>query len=201
MNILKFLSAAILFGALTFTACKSEPKVEAAANETTPTAQSTNAQEPQNLADPNAATQATSTTTNVNGQNVTVNTATPTTSVAGTPAGTAAATPTGPTTTITYEETTYDFGKTIDGSKVKYSYKFKNTGKEPLIISDAKGSCGCTVPVWPKDPIGPGKTGEIKVEFDSKGKLGPQTKKVTVVANTQPAQTFLTIKGEVTPAK
>jgi len=80
---------------------------------------------------------------------------------------------------------------------VKHIYKFKNTGTEPLIISNAKGSCGCTVPTWPKEPVPPGGTGELKVEFNSKGKPGPQSKRVTVTANTTPTETFLEISGEV----
>ncbi|MBK8700000.1 MAG: DUF1573 domain-containing protein [Saprospiraceae bacterium] len=109
--------------------------------------------------------------------------------------------PTGPITTIEFSETTYDYGTVKDGEKVRHSYKFKNTGKQPLIISDAKGSCGCTVPDWPREPIAPGKSGEIKVEFDSKNKGteegSNQSKRVTITANTDPVQTYLTIKGIV----
>ena len=71
------------------------------------------------------------------------------------------------------------------------------TGDQPLMITNAKGSCGCTVPEWPKEPIMPGETGVIKVEFNSKGKKGVQSKRVTITANTEPVQTFLTIKGEI----
>lgn len=113
----------------------------------------------------------------------------------------APAAPTGPTTTIEYESLIHDFGEIKEGDMVKYSFKFKNTGSEPLVISDAKGSCGCTVPDWPREPIAPGASGEIKVEFDSKGKGtedgSKQTKRVTVTGNTNPAQTFLTISGVV----
>lgn len=105
--------------------------------------------------------------------------------------------PTGPTTSIAFEHTDFDFGTIDDGEKVRHTYKFKNTGNEPLIISSAKGSCGCTVPKWSSDPIPPGGSGEIDVEFDSKGKPGKQTKRVTVTANTVPAQTFLNITGTV----
>lgn len=105
--------------------------------------------------------------------------------------------PSGPTTSIAFEEIDFDFGTVDDGEKVRHTYKFKNTGNEPLIISSAKGSCGCTVPKWPSDPIAPGQTGVIDVEFDSKGKPGKQTKRVTVTANTVPAQTFLNITGTV----
>lgn len=107
------------------------------------------------------------------------------------------ATPTGPTTTLSFAESTFDFGEVEEGEKVSHVYKFTNTGNEPLVISNAKGSCGCTVPKWPKTPIAPGEAGEILVEFNSKGKPGKQTKRVTVTANTDPAQTFLTITGQV----
>ena len=116
-----------------------------------------------------------------------------------TPEGTPA--PTGPTTSVEYTDMVYDFGEVTEGEHVKYAFKFKNTGSEPLIISDAKGSCGCTVPDWPREPVAPGATSEIKVEFDSKGKGSDdgqkQTKKVTVTANTNPPQTYLTITGVV----
>jgi hypothetical protein len=107
------------------------------------------------------------------------------------------AAPTGPTTVMVFEHTDFDFGSVKEGEHVKHSYKFKNTGSEPLIISTAKGSCGCTVPKWPSEPIAPGASGVIDVEFDSKGKPGKQTKRVTVTANTVPAQSFLNITGNV----
>ena len=105
--------------------------------------------------------------------------------------------PSGPTTSIAFEESDFDFGTVEEGEHVKHTYKFKNTGNEPLIIASAKGSCGCTVPKFSSDPVAPGQTGVIDVEFDSKGKPGKQTKRVTVTANTVPAQTFLNITGMV----
>lgn len=127
-------------------------------------------------------------------------TATPTTPPATTTATTPPV-PVGPLTSIDFEEDTYDFGEVMEGEKVVHVYKFKNTGKEPLVISNAKGSCGCTVPEWPREPIPVGGSGEIRVQFDSKGKGkvggGPQAKKVTITANTDPANTFLNIKGIV----
>lgn len=107
------------------------------------------------------------------------------------------AAPSGPTTSVTFAETSFDFGDVQDGEKVSHVYEFTNTGNEPLVISNAKGSCGCTVPKWPKNPIPPGEKGEIQVEFNSKGKTGKQTKRVTITANTDPTQTFLTITGNV----
>lgn len=127
--------------------------------------------------------------------------AAPATPAATTPAAPAApAVPAGPTTTLSFEETEFDFGTVTSGEKVEHVYKFTNTGGEPLIISDAKGSCGCTVPEWPKEPIAPGASSEIVVRFDSSNKSGNQSKRVTLTANTNPAQSFLTIKGQVNKA-
>jgi hypothetical protein len=81
---------------------------------------------------------------------------------------------------ITFEKYEHNFGKVKEGEKVSHVFKFTNTGANDLIISDARGSCGCTVPQWPKEPIKPGATGEIKVEYDSKGKSGVQKKTTTV---------------------
>lgn len=100
-------------------------------------------------------------------------------------------------TTIAFEKTVHDFGNLKSGASVSYTFKFKNTGNKPLIISNAKGSCGCTVPKWPKDPIAPGKEGEIQVTFNSRGKKGQQHKSVTLTANTNPANTRLYIKADV----
>ena len=106
----------------------------------------------------------------------------------------------GPLTEIKFEEYKHDFGVMDEGDAVTHYFKFTNTGSEPLILENCKGSCGCTVPQCPKVPIAPGATGEIEVKFNSKGKKNQQTKKVTVTANTDPAQTILTIMANVTPA-
>lgn len=103
----------------------------------------------------------------------------------------------GPATTISFDEPVYDFGTRKTGEFVEHVYKFKNTGSEPLVITNAKGSCGCTVPQWPKEPIPAGGEGEIKVKFDGKGKTGPQSKNVSITANTNPSTTILTIKGNL----
>jgi hypothetical protein len=100
-------------------------------------------------------------------------------------------------TTMSFEKEMHDFGSVKEGEKVTHVFKFKNTGDKPLIISDAKGSCGCTVPSYPVEPIAPGKSGEIKVSFDSANKKGSETKYVTINANTIPAETRLTIKANV----
>ena len=96
-----------------------------------------------------------------------------------------------------FEEIVHDFGKVVQGEAVSYSFKFTNTGKSDLIISDVSTSCGCTVPIYPKNPIRPSQEGVIKVSFNSMGKHGFQEKNVVVVANTQPNTYVLKIKAEV----
>lgn len=104
------------------------------------------------------------------------------------------------TTTIKFDEYSHDFGTINEGDSPEHIFSFTNTGDNPLILEKCKGSCGCTVPNCPKNPIAPGEKGEIKVVFNSKGKKNSQTKKVTVTGNTDPGQTILTIKAQVTPA-
>lgn len=98
---------------------------------------------------------------------------------------------------FTFEKEAHDFGTIVQGEKVAYSFKFKNTGEGDLIITSAKGSCGCTVPEWPKEPVAPGAEGVIDVVFNSDGKSGQQNKKVTIVANTVPNTKVLAINGTV----
>ncbi|MBL4654055.1 MAG: DUF1573 domain-containing protein [Flavobacteriales bacterium] len=96
-----------------------------------------------------------------------------------------------------FEKDLFDFGKISQGEKVSFSYTFKNTGDADLVITSAQGSCGCTVPTWPKEPIKAGETGTIDVVFDSNGKSGKQHKKVTIVANTTPATNVVALTGSV----
>ena len=107
----------------------------------------------------------------------------------------------GRTTIMSFNEDLHDFGKVDIETENKHSFVFKNNGKEPLQISNAKGSCGCTVPEWPKDAIMPGQNGEIVVIYrPNKGQAGSQQNKtVTVTANTEPANTILNIKASVNP--
>jgi hypothetical protein len=77
-------------------------------------------------------------------------------------------------------------------------FKFKNTGNIPLVISDARADCGCTVPTWTKDPVMPGQEGEIEVKYNSAGRGGQTVSKtVTVLANTEPMENRITIKAKV----
>ena len=97
-----------------------------------------------------------------------------------------------------FENTTLEFGKIAQGEKVSHSFRFKNVGTTDLIISKVEGSCGCTVlKGWPKHPVRPGDMGKIDVVFDSNGKKGFQNKTISVVANTYPSTTVLTLNGEV----
>jgi hypothetical protein len=100
-------------------------------------------------------------------------------------------------TAMSFAQSTHDFGVITEGEVKEYSFQFKNTGNAPLHIEHAKGSCGCTVPQWPKDPVAPGATGQIVVKFNSANKVGKNSKKVTIVANTEPISTVLTITAEV----
>lgn len=99
---------------------------------------------------------------------------------------------------IVFADPVHNFGKVKAGTDVKHTFTFTNKGKAPLVITNAYGSCGCTVADFPKNPIASGKSGEISVVFDTKGKQGQEIKYVSVVSNANPAITELTLKGEVT---
>ena len=96
-----------------------------------------------------------------------------------------------------FTEEVVDFGDISQGESVKKRFEFKNVGNSDLIISNASGSCGCTVPSWPRQPIRPGQKGVIDVEFNSEGKSGRQHKTVTLIANTVPNKKTLALKGNV----
>lgn len=99
---------------------------------------------------------------------------------------------------------THDFGTIPEGPAVTYEFKFKNAGKEPLIIQNVTASCGCTTPSFSKDPVMPGKTGSITVQYNTQGRPTPFTKTVFIQSNAQtPAgkdRYEIYIKGNVTPA-
>ena len=97
---------------------------------------------------------------------------------------------------IKFEEDIYDFGTIPYAGNGVHDFKFTNAGKEPLIISKAQGSCGCTVPKWPKEPIMAGQSNIINVSYDTK-RQGPFTKTVTITSNAKTASKTITIKGVV----
>lgn len=104
---------------------------------------------------------------------------------------------TNPPTKVQIIDTVYNFGQVKEGELVEYSYRFKNIGDKPLVVSSAKASCGCTVPEKPEKPIAPGEIGTIKVKFDSKGRPGQAEKIITVLSNADPAFPPLILQGEV----
>jgi hypothetical protein len=99
---------------------------------------------------------------------------------------------------ISFDKTTHDFGTIKWGGNSDCEFKLTNTGKEPLIITNCQGSCGCTVPTCPKEPILPGKSAVIKVHYDSK-RPGPINKQVTVQSNAKSGAQILKIVGNVEP--
>lgn len=99
---------------------------------------------------------------------------------------------------MSFTYTHLDLGRIVQGTKVDSTYILVNTGGSPLVITDVRGSCGCTVGKdWPKAPVAPGDQAIISVSFDSEGRSGRQEKTVTVVANTSPPSTVLTLSAEV----
>ncbi len=102
---------------------------------------------------------------------------------------------------ITFEEGSHDFGDIYQGDKVEHVFKFENTGTQPLIITNVQTTCGCTATDWPRDPVLPGKTGSIKVTFDSAGKYGRQNKIITIVSNAVSPLNQVKIITNVLPKK
>ena len=113
------------------------------------------------------------------------------------PLKSASSKPKGPLTNIEFAENSVDFGSILQDSENTKVFTFTNTGSEPLIIENAKGACGCTVPQYPREPIAPGETGEIKVVYKPGKQLNKQNKTVTITANTEPANTILTVMADV----
>lgn len=107
------------------------------------------------------------------------------------------------TAAISFEKTSHNFGTFSESNpNVTCTFKFKNTGDGPLIIHQAIASCGCTVPQYPKEPIKPGESGEIKVTYNGAGKFpGHFRKTITIRTNAKTEITRLVIEGEMTEAK
>lgn len=102
-----------------------------------------------------------------------------------------------PKTTVKFDKDTFNFGNIKDGDVVEHTYKFKNTGSNPLIIDDVIATCGCTIPSYTKTPIAPGQNGEIKISFNSKGKAGNVDKAITVISNAEQDRIPLKFKALV----
>lgn len=95
-----------------------------------------------------------------------------------------------------FETEVMDYGEIAHNSDGNRVFKFKNIGKTPLIITQVKGSCGCTVPTKPEEPIMPGETGEIKVKYAT-NRVGPFSKTVTITSNAFESTKVLKVKGRV----
>jgi hypothetical protein len=100
-------------------------------------------------------------------------------------------------TVVQFKDVAHNFGTIQQDSKNTKIFTFTNTGSTPLIIENAKGSCGCTVPKFPKEPIKPGETGEIEVVYSPGKQKGAQNKTVTITANTDPISTILNVSADV----
>lgn len=100
-------------------------------------------------------------------------------------------------TSIKFDKEVYDFGECVEGDKISKVIEFTNTGKLPLVIEQAYGSCGCTVPTYDKEPVQPGKKGKLQIQFDSSHKVGANTKSVMIQANTNPTVTSVNFSIKV----
>lgn len=99
---------------------------------------------------------------------------------------------------MSFDKTEHDFVTIKQGTNVEHLFKFTNTGDAPLVVSEAKGSCGCTVPTFTKDPIAPGETGEMLVKFNGSGQ-NQRTISVNITTNTEKGTERVTIKAFVEP--
>lgn len=99
---------------------------------------------------------------------------------------------------IVFKENEFDFKSVDEGPKITHEFIFTNKGKEALVLSNVKASCGCTTPVWPKEPILPGQEGKILVTYNTSGRPGPFTKTITITSNADEANKVITIRGTVT---
>jgi len=102
---------------------------------------------------------------------------------------------------MTFDSETFDFGTINEGEVVEHTYNFTNTGNKPLLISEVQVSCGCTVPVWPREPISPGQSSSIKLQFNSNNKPDKILKDVTIISNANPVKKKLTFTAFVIEKK
>jgi len=101
----------------------------------------------------------------------------------------------------TFNETSHNFGDLTQGDKLNHTFEFTNTGDQPIVISNVITTCGCTATKWTKKPVPPGKSGQVKITFDSSGKMGKQNKIITVVSNADPQLYRLSITASVLPGR
>ncbi|HLS11157.1 MAG TPA: DUF1573 domain-containing protein [Flavobacteriaceae bacterium] len=99
---------------------------------------------------------------------------------------------------MSFEEEQFDFGEIVQGTHVEHVFSFTNTGDAPLVITNARSSCGCTVPEYPREPVAPGESGELLVKFDGSGR-GTVNKNITLTTNTEKGMERLRIRATVNP--
>jgi hypothetical protein len=98
---------------------------------------------------------------------------------------------------ITFAESSYEFGEIFQGDQVEHIFKYTNTGTDPLILSNVKTTCGCTVPTFSREPLAPGASEQILVKFNSSGKMGQQNKVITITSNAINSTERVSINGNV----
>lgn len=98
---------------------------------------------------------------------------------------------------LTFKDTVHEFGRIQEGEVIEYEFSFTNTGKKPVIITKAEASCGCTIPTYPKEPITPNESSNIKVVFNSTGKFGLNEKSIDITTNASPSIYVLKIIADV----
>ncbi len=98
---------------------------------------------------------------------------------------------------FSFEKETHDFGEVVEGGKISHEFTFTNDGNEPLIIKSVKASCGCTTPNWPEEPIMPGEEATITATYNTKKRIGPFNKSITITSNAYTPTKRLFIKGKV----
>lgn len=101
---------------------------------------------------------------------------------------------------IHFAESEFDFGTANEGDVITHAFVFTNTGNVPLLIQNARSTCGCTIPEWPQEPIAPGASGKILAKFNTEGKEKFQEKRIYITANSYPNETSVLLKGNVTPS-
>jgi hypothetical protein len=97
---------------------------------------------------------------------------------------------------LKFDKLVHDYGTVYQGADGNCEFKFKNTGDEPLVLSNVRSTCGCTIPQWPKEPILPGQSAAIKVSYDTK-RIGAINKQITVLSNATESSLTLSIKGTI----
>lgn len=98
---------------------------------------------------------------------------------------------------LQFDVDSFDFGTVEEGNKAEKTFTFKNTGNQPIILSNVRASCGCTTPAWTREPVMPGQTGKIEVSYNSAGRPGAFNKTITITSNATEATKVLTIRGNV----